>query len=449
VPRPTTLQRNLLLDLSSAIGLGTTMAIVGVLLPSAARREGLDSLGLAVLAALPFLASMMSLLAGRIGPHTPGRLALVRALGSAGLLVVLIEPHPLLLAVATFGFWGAFSLGVPLQQRLWATMYPSHARGRFLGIVGTGRFAAGTVVLLAISLAATSAGWQSIIAIVAVVGMLSAVAVSRLSLPRDDARPSYSVADSFRSVLQPPMLRRITLAQLFFGGGMVATPALIAMIHIDRLGLGIEDIALAGLAGYAMTTLAFGVWGRVASRIGALPTIALGTMLGSLAIALFVLAPDFGAVILATALLGTAGAAVDVSWPLLLADHAPHEEQGSAAAGMNAIMGIRGLITPFLVMVPIQAGLIDETGGLALCLMATAVGAGLYVRMSGLSRLPLSVVASLRPWLQSPASATTSDSSSSGWPVVLRSRLMRSTMAGWVLKRPLTLLSSFFTGLTT
>ena len=68
LPRPSTLQRNLLLDLSSAVGLGTTMAVVGVLLPSVARREGLESMGLAALAALPFLASLLTLFAGRIGP---------------------------------------------------------------------------------------------------------------------------------------------------------------------------------------------------------------------------------------------------------------------------------------------------------------------------------------------------------------------------------------------
>ncbi|MEA2026928.1 MAG: hypothetical protein U9O18_09575, partial [Chloroflexota bacterium] len=82
LPRPTTLQRNLLLDLSSSVGLGTTMAIVGVLLPSVARREGLDSMGLAALAALPFLASLLTLFAGRIGPRTPTRLALLRSVGA-------------------------------------------------------------------------------------------------------------------------------------------------------------------------------------------------------------------------------------------------------------------------------------------------------------------------------------------------------------------------------
>ncbi len=49
---------------------------------------------------------------------------------------------------------------------------------------------------------------------------------------------------------------------------------------------------------------------------------------------------------------------------------------------------------------------------------------------------------------RNPARARTPSSSSGGWPVVLRNRLMRSTMAGCVLKSPRALASNFFTGLT-
>ena len=65
------------------------------------------------------------------------------------------------------------------------------------------------------------------------------------------------------------MLRRITAAQLVFGSGMVALPALIAMVQVDRLGLSIGDIAMAGLMGAAVTVVTFSAWGRLASRTSA------------------------------------------------------------------------------------------------------------------------------------------------------------------------------------
>jgi len=387
-PRPSTLQRNLALDLSSAAGLGTTMAIVAVLLPSVARREGLDSMGLAALAALPFLASIITLFAGRFSPRTPGRLAILRAAGALGLLAVLIAPHPLLIGVATFGFWISFALGAPLQQRIWSTVYPSEDRGRLLGYVGTGRFAAGTIALLAIALAATAGGWVPIIAVVAAVGAISSLAVSRMSVPGIEQTRRFSATASIRAITSRPTLRRIAVAQLLFGGGLVAAPALIAMVHIDRLGLGIEQIALAGLVSYGSTTATIGLWGRIAGRTGPLMTMSAGTIIGTVAIGVFAFAPDYPSVILATLLFGTTMAAINASWPLLIADNASTDDQAAVAAGLNSIMGLRGLIVPFVVMAPVAAGLVDETGGLFICLGATTAGAVMYARLSGLANAP-------------------------------------------------------------
>jgi len=457
LPRPTTLQRNLLLDLASSVGLGTTMAIVGVLLPSVARREGLDSMGLAALAALPFLASLLTLFAGRIGPRSPARLGVLRAAGALGLLLVLIAPHPLLIAGATFGFWISFALGAPLQQRIWATIYPSADRGRLLGLVGTGRFAAGTVALLAITVAATTSGWVPIVAVVAAVGAISSLAVGRMSVPGVESGQAFSAKGSIRAVVGTPMIRRIATAQLLFGAGLTAAPAFIAMVHVDRLGLALSDIALAGLLGYGSTAVTIGLWGRLAGRVGPLRTISAGTVLGAVALAVFAFAPDFTTVIAATLLLGTSTAAVFASWPLLIADHAGAADQASVSAGLNSIMGLRGLITPFVMMAPLNAGLIDETGGLVLCLMATSAGALLYGRITGFVRLPDGTAERIREFerraavvaQRKPAISSSPLSSISGWPLSARSRLMRSTMAGWVLNKPRALLSSFLTGLTT
>jgi len=187
------------------------------------------------------------------------------------------------------------------------------------------------------------------------------------------------------------MLRRVTTAQLVFGSGMVALPALIAMVMVDRLGLSLGDIAVAGFTGSAVTVLTFGAWGRLASRTNGLVTMTSGTILGTLAMATFALAPDFSILLVASALIGAANAAIDVSWPLLIADHAARDEQAAAAAGLGAIMGLRGLIMPFVIVLPIQLGLLDVTGALLLCVVAGVTGTTLYLRLSGLYRVPARV----------------------------------------------------------
>jgi predicted MFS family arabinose efflux permease len=351
--RPSTLQRNLLLDLSAAVGLGAGLAVVGSLLPSMARQQGLGSMGLAAFAAIPFLTSLLGLLAGRIGPRTPKHLSIYRA----------TRPG----------------------------IYPSASRGRLLGIVGSGRSLATMTALLAFTFAAAGAGWLAIVAVVSVVGIVSGMAPSRLTLDTDEEVPSYGALESIRTVLRRPMLRRVTTAQLVFGSGMVALPALIAMVMVDRLGLTLGDIAVAGFTGSAVTVLTFGAWGRLASRTNGLVTMTSGTILGTLAMATFALAPDFSILLVASALIGAANAAIDVSWPLLIADHAARDEQAAAAAGLGAIMGLRGLIMPFVIVLPIQFGLLDVTGALLLCVVAGVTGTTLYLRLSGLYRVPVRV----------------------------------------------------------
>ena len=82
--------RNLALDLVGAIGVGITVALVTTLLPTIARRGGLEPIGLAALAAAPFVANLLGAFAGRVGPRSPRQLALIRGAGAASLLVLAV-----------------------------------------------------------------------------------------------------------------------------------------------------------------------------------------------------------------------------------------------------------------------------------------------------------------------------------------------------------------------
>src|SRR3954447_22207233 len=62
--------RNLALDTVASIGIGVTVALVTTLLPTIARGGGLEPLGLAALAAAPFIANLLGAFAGRVGPRS-------------------------------------------------------------------------------------------------------------------------------------------------------------------------------------------------------------------------------------------------------------------------------------------------------------------------------------------------------------------------------------------
>ena len=127
--RPSPVQRavgrNLSLDSIAAVGVGVTLAMVTALLPTIARRGGLEPLGLAALAAAPFVANLLGAFAGRWGPRTPTGLGLLRAAGAASLLVVFVLPAPPAMIAVAIVFWLSLSFGSPFHLRLWGAMYPA------------------------------------------------------------------------------------------------------------------------------------------------------------------------------------------------------------------------------------------------------------------------------------------------------------------------------------
>jgi len=73
--------RNLALDVVAAIGVGVMAALISTLLPTIARRGGLEPIGLAALAAAPYLAN---LLGGSPVASDPGRSVSWRSCAGSG-----------------------------------------------------------------------------------------------------------------------------------------------------------------------------------------------------------------------------------------------------------------------------------------------------------------------------------------------------------------------------
>jgi MFS family permease len=375
------LRRNLSLDLSASVGVGITMALMGTLLPSVARREGLDPIGLAILAAAPFLANLLGAFAGRIGPRTPVQFGLMRAAGALALVLLMLMPVPTLLVVVAFGYWLTSAFGVPIQHRLWGAMYPANERGRLLGVVATGRTAAAGVAALAGGILADRIGGLGAIAIAGLIGAMLSLASTRIRTTLPDAGASYSFRDTWSAYQRVPALRRVAWAQVFYGGGLIAAGPLYALVLVDRLELSLTEIGTIGIVTALAATGSCFAWGALADRIGGLSVIQIGTVLGAISIGFYAFAPSIAFIWVGAALVGLANAAMEMGWPNMLADHTSLADRAKVAAGLNALTGARGLIAPFLGSVLVQAGILDVTTTLVLCGVATGVGALLYLGM--------------------------------------------------------------------
>jgi MFS family permease len=372
--------RNLALDLLVAVGVGVTLAVVTSLLPTIARRGGLEPIGLAALGAAPFVANLLGAFAGRFGPRTPRGLSLVRGLGAASLMVIMVVPSaPVMIAVAVV-FWMSLSFGGPLHLRLWGVMYPARVRGRVLGFSGMCRAAATALAALAGGLVADRLGGPPVVALAGVVGAGCAVGYALFRADAADVPRSFSAREAVRTLRERPALARLALAQGFYGGGLIAAAPLFALVHVDRLGLSLGVVGVIGIINALATTIAFPIWGAVSDRRGGLIGMRIGGILGVLSLVAYAVAPDVSVLFVAAALGGIASASIDVGIGAVVSDQTSLATRSAAMAGWNALTGARGIVAAFLMSALVQAGVVDVTVGLLLCAVASAVGVGLFVR---------------------------------------------------------------------
>ena len=372
--------RDLGLELVGAIGLGVTMALVNALLPTIARRGGLEPLGLSALAAAPFVANFLGAFAGRVGPRSTTQLAAIRAVGSGSLVLLIVAPLPAVMVLVAVVFWLSVSLANPFQLRLWGSLYPSRLRGRVVGLIGMGRAGAGAVAAFIGGVIADRLGGPPAVAIAGVVGLLCALAYTAMRARSDAGAGAFSARESIRALRDRPVLARMALAQGFYGGGFIAAAPLYALVYVDRLDLSLADVGLIGILTAASTTVAFPVWGAVADRHGPLTVLRVGGSIGLCALVMYAIAPHVALLWLAALAAGTASASIDVGIAAVVSEQTPLASRAAAMAGWNAFTGARGIVAAFLMSFLLQIGVIGVTSGLLICAGATAIGVALYAR---------------------------------------------------------------------
>jgi MFS family permease len=372
--------RNLAFDVVAAIGVGVTMAMITAILPTVARRSGFEPLGLAALAAAPFVANLLGAFAGRLGPRSAIQLALIRGAGAACLLTLFVLPAIPVIITAALVFWLSLSLGGPFHLRLWGAMYPAALRGRLVGLIGMSRAAAGVAAAFGGGLLADHVGGPTAVALFGLIGGGCALAYAGLRAAISAQPQSFSPRESIQALRDRPFLARIAIAQGFYGGGLIAAAPLYALVHVDRLDLSLADVGVIGILAALATTVAFPFWGVLADRRSGLAVLTVGSAIGLLALVGYALAPAVVVLWLAALAAGIASAAIDVGIAAAVSEHTPLASRAPAMAGWNALTGARGIVAAFLMSTLLQIGLVDVTGGLLICAVVSSVGVAMFAR---------------------------------------------------------------------
>ena len=385
------ISRNLSIDLVAAIGVGVSGALVSSLLPTIARRGGLEPLGLAILAATPFLTNLLSVFAGRVGPRSTRQFALLRVIGSGSLLVLLFVSPAVAIIAAALAFWVSISFGSPFQLRLWGATYPARMRGRIVGFLGTGRAAAAAIAALIGGLLADRVGGPPAVALAGVVGAVCALAYVGFRASAAAAPIAYSARESIAAMRERPTLGRVALAQGFFGGGFIAAGPLFALVNVDRLNLSLSDVGIIGVLSAVATTVSFLIWGTVSDRFDVLAPMRFGSIIGLGGLVAYAVAPGVAVLWVAAIAIGTANSSIEIGVAGVISAETPLASRAAAMSGWNAITGARGLVAPFVMSALVQVGLVSVTMALLLCATASALGVALFWWASGRARAELAM----------------------------------------------------------
>lgn len=372
------ISRSLSLDLVAAIGYGVSGALVSTLLPTIARRGGLEPIGLAALVAAPFLTNFLSVFAGRIGPRTTRQFAFLRGLGAGALVTLPFVPGGAVIIAVAFVFWISISFSSPFQLRFWGATYPGRMRGRVVGFLGTGRAAAAGVAALVGGILADRLGGPTAVALAGVVGVACALAYAGFRGAASASPLAYSARESIQAMRSRPMLTRVALAQGFFGGGFIAAGPLYALVYVDRLDLSLSDVGVIGVFGAAATTVSFLAWGAIADRFDPLAAMRYGSLIGLGGLFAYAVAPGLAVLLVAALAIGVANSSIEVGIAGVISDNTTLATRAAAMSGWNAITGARGLFAPFLMSSLVQVGALSVTAALLACASASAIGVALF-----------------------------------------------------------------------
>jgi MFS family permease len=213
-----------------------------------------------------------------------------------------------------------------------------------------------------------------------------ALASGRVSALDRRGTAGFSARGAIGTVVRHGFLRRITLAHALWGGGLIGATPLVVLVQVDRLGLSVVDIGWIAMAGVLATMGSLFLWGSLADRRGGLFVMQLASLLGVLALLLYAIAAAPLALAAGSVLVGLAIAAAEVAVPLLVVSRASAEQQAPATAGMNALLGVRGMVVPLLAIAPVQAGLADVGTALLACAIASGLGGLVYLHMAATER---------------------------------------------------------------
>ena len=394
-------RRNMYIELLASVAYGIFYAAAIQYIPVVLRRLGASSDLLALYTAQTYLGSILTslsiVLMRRRRPKNFVTLCWLLARSLFLLFALVTQVHWLL--VVTAFFWLLEAFPSPGYTRIIQVIYPERVRGQILSVVRLGMVSA---ILLATPFAGWAldqVGYRVLFPIAGVLGICATLLFSQLRvdegpLPPRETRSVPSLWQLARH--NRPFTMHLLSFAVYGMGGLLGYP-LYAIVQVDRLQLSYTQIGFLGLGQSVAWLVGFLIWGRLVDRKGGLPVLRLNQLISVIIPLTYIWATADWMLLPAFIIQGLINAGVDIGLISTCIQLAEKEKVVEYAAIQATIIGLRGLITPFLGAALLRFGVADT--------QIFALGAGLIflswlilLRVQGTPATPqnLSIRRSLR-----------------------------------------------------
>lgn len=347
---PSDLRRNFLLDLSAGLLIGVFVAITGSFAPVVARRLGASPFLMAVITAAPYAGNLSTALAAYALQDKPKMPYMVWAWSiSRGLFLLLFfvaAPEPFVLIIVAY--WVISSLPIPGYAQVMRQIYPDAYRGRAMAYVRIAMTACITALTPVAGWLLDIIGYRYLFPIAGIFGVLSGLIFGRIRLREIISKDRRSFLSIWHPLLNDQDFRNYSLAFFVYGFGNLLIVPLVPIFLVDELYLNYSQVGLLGMINALFWTVFYAVWGRGIDRRGALWTLRVNFFLTLFVPLGFFLAKDIWLVAIAYVFSGITMAGVDLGWINGIMHLTSKERVGDYTALHSSLLGIRGLIAPFL-----------------------------------------------------------------------------------------------------
>ncbi|MEZ4683306.1 MAG: MFS transporter [Caldilineaceae bacterium] len=374
-PLAPAVRRNMYMELVASLAYGIFYAAAIQYIPVVLRRLGASSELLALYTAQTYLGSILtSLSIVLMRRRRPKNFVVLCWLVSRSLFLLfalVTQVHWLLLVTAFFWLLEAFPS--PGYTRIIQVIYPERVRGQVLSVVRLGMVAA---ILLATPLAGWALdglGYRLLFPLAGLMGIGATWLFSRLHVDEGPLSPrqTRSLVSLWQLVRQnrPFAIHLISFA-VYGMGGLLGYP-LYAIVQVDRLQLSYTQIGFLGVAQSAAWLVGFLIWGRLVDRRGGLPVLRINQLISVIVPLAYIWATADWMLLPAFIVQGLINAGVDIGLISTCIQLAEKDKVVEYAALQATVIGLRGMITPFLGAGLLRLGVTDT--------QVFAMGAGLIL----------------------------------------------------------------------